>query len=69
MDHGETYNSWKTTKYKSDFAPFFSRLTDDPIIIRCPEDFNLFFMVAKLPNEIVIIFPGTRKTVQGNLKS
>lgn len=66
MDHGEEYSNWKENRYKSIFDPVFVTLTADPKIIYCPKDSNLFFMTLETDKEIMLVFPGTRKSLQGN---
>ena len=65
MDHGEDYLNWKESRYDSVFDIFFSTLIKDPLIIRCVEEPNIFFMALETEKEVMIVFPGTRKSFQG----
>jgi len=65
MDHGEDYLNWKHSKYDTVFDIFFSTLIKDPLIVRCAQEPNIFFMVLETEKEVMVVFPGTRKSIQG----
>lgn len=65
LDHGEQYEKWNECRYSSIFDPIFTTMIADPEIIECPTDPHMYFMTLETAKEIMLVFPGTRKTIQG----
>mgnify|MGYP000001017789 CR=1 FL=1 len=78
LGHGERYEQWTEAKekrknkmamggkrYSSIYEPIFTTLITNPEIIECPGDPYLYFVVLETATEIMLVFPGTRTTIQG----